>query len=1039
MFRQVDKNFDFSSKEKEILDFWKKDNTFQKSVETREGKETFIFYEGPPTANGKPGIHHVLARTIKDFFCRYKTMTGFQVHRKAGWDTHGLPVELEVEKELGLDGKTEVIDFGIEVFNQKCRDSVFKYLDLWETMTEQMGYWVDQENPYITLDNNYIESVWWILKQFFEKDMIYKGFKIMPYCPHDETPLSSHEVSQGYKDVKDPSVYVKMKLKDQENTSFLVWTTTPWTLISNVALAVGEEIDYVKVKINENDKTEFLILAKDRLSALKSDDYEIVENYKGKDLLGKEYEGLFDYLEFDKKAWFVVSADFVTTGDGSGIVHMAPAYGEDDYKTCRANDLPFVHPVNAQGKFPEEITEFAGMFVKDADEHIIMNLKKRGILYRSQKYEHSYPHCWRCKTPLLYYARDAWFIEMSKLKDKMLKSNSDTNWFPKEIGSGRFGAWLDNLQDWSLSRDRFWATPLNIWVCENSECNHKKSVGSIEELKEGKNLPEKLDLHRPYIDSVTFDCEKCGFEMRRTPEVIDCWFDSGSMPYAQHHYPFENKELFEKTFPADFICEGIDQTRGWFYSLMAISTFLFGKSSYKNVVVNELVLDKNGKKMSKSLGNTVDPFELLDKYGADIVRWYLVTSSPVWLPFKFDIEGLIEVKRKFFGTLFNTYSFFVLYANIDNFDPNSEKVKLENRPDVDRWILSRLNSVVAEVRQHLEVYDITKAYKELTFFVVEELSNWYVRLNRRRFWKKGSSDDKLSAYQTLHEVLVKVSQLIAPVAPYFAEEIFQNLTQKDESVHLSDFPKSSESRIDKALEAKMELTRNVVELGRSLRTVNSLKVRQPLKKIFVESVGKELYEDLIKNELNIKEVGFIDKDSELVQKSAKANFALLGRKYGKQMKDVAKLISTLSREQIVSYENDGSLETELNGETVEFLENEIIVVNTQTEGMVAESDGKIMVVLDTVLNEELIQEGFVRELVNRIQNLRKVSDFEVLDRIKVSVECSEELFIIFKKFENYICEEVLADSFRNGDFVSESTDKLELSDEEIKIFINKVG
>ncbi|MCC7431191.1 isoleucine--tRNA ligase [bacterium] len=1031
MFKQVDKNFDFAKKEKEVLDFWKNDNTFQKTIDTKKEKPTFTFYEGPPTANGKPGIHHLVARAVKDLVCRYKTMQGFQVFRKAGWDTHGLPVELEVERLLKLDGKTEVVRFGLEKFNEECRNSVFKYLDHWQKFTDQMGYWVDLNNAYITLDNNYIESVWWVLNSFYEKGMIYKGFKIMPYCPHDETPLSSHEVSQGYKDVKDPSVYVKIKLKNEENTYFLVWTTTPWTLISNVGLAVGKNIDYVKVKTNDY----FLILAKERLSVLK-DAYEIIEEFKGSQFLGQEYERIFDYFEADKKGWFVVSADFVTTTDGSGIVHLAPAYGEEDYKTCKNNDLPFLHPVNAQGKFPVEVTDFAGMFVKDADEKIIMNLKKRQILYRSEKFEHSYPHCWRCRTPLLYYAREAWFIEMTKIKEQMLEANRETNWFPKEVGTGRFGSWLDNLVDWSLSRDRFWATPLNIWICE--ACEHRKSIGSIAELrKHGKNVPEKLDLHRPYIDEVKLTCEKCNGEMARVPEVIDCWFDSGSMPYAQLHYPFENKELFEKSFPADFICEGIDQTRGWFYSLMAISTFLFGKSAYKNVVVNELVLDKEGQKMSKSRGNVVDPFKLMDEYGADILRWYLVTVNPIWIPIKFDLGGVEEVKRKFFGTLFNTYSFFVLYANIDNFDPKTQNIPLEKRPETDRWILSRLNTVVSEATKHLDGYDLTRAYKEVSYFVVEEVSNWYVRLNRRRFWKTENNDDKLAAYQTLHEVLVKISQLIAPVAPFFAEEIFQNLTQNQNSVHLSNFPKPEKEKINFVLEEKMELTRRIVELGRSLRTTNSLKVRQPLSKIFIESEGKDVYQDLIKTELNVKEIGFIDKDSELVQKSSKANFRLLGKRFGNKMKDVANLISNLSRKQIIEFENSGSLKIEFKGEEIEFSGEEIEVVNTQTEGMVAESDGKIMVVLDTKLTTELVEEGFARELVNKIQNLRKSSGFEVTDKIKIKIVCDEIYKKAFEKFFNYVLNEVLATELKFGNSTFVNSEEFELQGKTIKIFIGK--
>ncbi|MDL1892115.1 isoleucine--tRNA ligase, partial [Sphingobacteriales bacterium CHB3] len=769
MFKELTERLSYPDVEKEILTFWKENGIFGKSISTREGKPGFTFYEGPPTANGRPGIHHVMSRTLKDLVCRYKTMRGFQVHRKAGWDTHGLPVEIEVEKQLGFKHKDEIVKYGVAEFNRKCRESVWKYKTDWEQMTEQMGYWVDLSKPYVTFENNYIESVWWALKRFYDEGMIYKGYKIQPYCPRCETPLSSHEVSLGYDDVKDPSVYVKMKLKSQPDTSFLVWTTTPWTLISNVALAVHPGVDYVKVE----HKNEKLILAEARLNVLEGE-YIALENIKGSALAGLEYERIFNYHPVDKKAHYVVEADFVTTEDGSGIVHMAPAYGEDDYQISKLYNLPTIHPVNKSGEFTSEVTDFAGKFVKDADPLIIQNLKQRGILYRKETITHSYPHCWRCKTPLLYYARESWYISTTKYAQKMIDLNKQINWVPPEVGEGRFGNWLEENKDWALSRDRFWGTPLPIWICE--KCKAQKCVGSVEEFKKGENVPEPLDLHKPFVDAVTFACS-CGGTMKRTPELIDVWFDSGAMSFAQWHYPFENKELIDsgEQYPADFICEGIDQTRGWFYSLHAIGTFLFNKPAYKNLIVNELILDKDGQKMSKSKGNTVDPFATIAKYGADTTRWYLVTTSPPWRPTMFDEAGLGEVQRKFFGTLVNTYAFFALYANIDRFTHAEPRIPVSERQEIDRWVLSELNSLIRRYSELMEAYDVTKAAKAVSEFTIDHLSNWYVRRNRRRFWKSERGKDKTAAYQTLYECLITVAKLTAPFAPFIAEELYRNL------------------------------------------------------------------------------------------------------------------------------------------------------------------------------------------------------------------------------------------------------------------------
>ncbi len=1018
MFKELTEKISYPEVEKEILKFWKENGIFEKSISTREGAKGFTFYEGPPTANGRPGIHHVMARTLKDLVCRYKTMRGFQVHRKAGWDTHGLPVEIEVEKELGFKHKEEIVRYGVAAFNQKCRESVWKYKTEWEQMTEQMGYWVDLSKPYITFENDYIESVWWSLKKFFDAGMIYKGYKIQPYCPRCETPLSSHEVSLGYEDVKDPSVYVKMRLKSQPDTSFLVWTTTPWTLISNVALAVHPNIDYVKVE----HKGEKLILAEARLSALEGE-YAVLEKMKGKQLAGLEYERIFNYHPVDKKGFYVVEADFVTTADGSGIVHMAPAYGEDDYQTSKKYNLPTIHPVNKSGEFTSEVTDFAGKFVKDADPLIIQNLKQRGILYRKETITHSYPHCWRCKTPLLYYARESWYISTTKYAAKMIELNKQINWVPPEVGEGRFGNWLEENKDWALSRDRFWGTPLPIWVCE--ECKKQECVGSVAELEsvsgfrvQGSGIP--LDLHKPFVDEITWQCS-CGGTIKRTPELIDAWYDSGAMSFAQWHYPFENKELIDsgKQYPADFICEGIDQTRGWFYSLHAIGTFLFDKPAYKNLIVNELILDKEGRKMSKSLGNTVNPFETIAKYGADTTRWYLVTSSPPWRTTRFDVDELGDVQRKFFGTLVNTYAFFALYANIDKSRYAEPRIPVGERQEIDRWILSELNSLIKCYTEFMEAYDVTKAARSVSEFTVDRLSNWYVRRNRRRFWKSEIGKDKTAAYQTLYECLIAVAKLSAPFAPFISEELYRNLNsvtkrEPHESVHLALMPDVELNAVDLGLEVKMERARKIVELVRAMRMKSNLKVRQPLRRIILPIVSEkerhevELMQDVILDEINVKEIEFVTDDSGIVKKRAKANFKSIGPKFGKSVQHIAERIKEMNGAEIGELENIGSMTLRVNGSSFTIAKEDIEILREDIQGWLVESEGGLTVALDTELTEDLVNEGFAREFVNRIQNMRKDAGFEVTDRITIGCRAPEKLARALQTLSGYIKTETLA-------------------------------
>jgi len=1050
MFKQYEK-ISYPEIEERILKFWHENKIFEKSISTREGKQQFTFYEGPPTANGKPGLHHVMARTLKDLVCRYKTLKGFQVNRKAGWDTHGLPVEIEVEKQLGIKSKSEIPEFGVAKYNAACKSSVFTYKDIWEKMTTRMGYWINLDDAYVTCTNEYIESVWWALKTLFDKGLIYKDYKIVPQCPKSETVLSSHELALGYKETKDPSVYILMKVKNSElakdgDTYFLVWTTTPWTLISNVGLAVGAEIDYVKIKT----EGVYFILAKERLSVIR-EEYEIVSEYKGKDLEGTEYEQLFKYLTVNKKGFYVILGNFVSTEDGSGIVHIAPAFGADDYEVSKKYDLPFLQPVTRGGLFTDEITDFKGQFVKDADAGIIAKLREMGNLYKKETIVHSYPFSWRFdNVPVIYYARESWFIRTTSIANRMVELNKTINWYPPEVGAGRFGNWLEENKDWALSRDRFWATPLPIWVAEDGDMI---AVGSIEELKngfvekDGKRVSvrdiENLDLHKPFVDEIKF--EKEGKIFTRTPELIDVWFDSGSMPFAQYHYPFENKELFEKNYPADYICEGIDQTRGWFYTLHAIGTMLFDNIAYKNIVVNELILDKNGLKMSKSKGNTVNPFDLFDKYGADATRWYLMTTSPPWRPTLFDEEGVVEVQRKFFGTLINTYSFFALYANVDKFTFKEETVPFESRPEIDKWIISKLNSLVKDYESNMESYDLTKAARAISDFTIDQLSNWYVRRSRRRFWKSEINQNKISAYQTLYECLITILKLTSPFAPFLAEELYQNLNsvskrERYESIHLAEFPKVG--IIDEELEKKMDIVQRVVYLTRSMRAKSNLKVRQPLSKIIVALDPKqrdavEKMKDVILDEVNIKVLEVLEDDSSVVNKTAKANFKSIGPKFGKMVKKIAIRISELTKEEISIIEKTKSLDILVDGENYRISSDDVEIISNQIEGWVVESEGGITVAIDSELTKELISEGYAREIVNRIQNMRKDSGYDVVDRIKMKISSSDEFQNFIKIFNSYIANETLADDISFGN-VEGNKESFAIGDYKIEIAIEKV-
>ncbi len=1053
-YKQYSNGIDYPKIEEEILKFWNDEEIFKKSIDLREGSQPFTFFEGPPTANGKPGLHHVMARTLKDLVCRYKTLQGYKVSRKAGWDTHGLPVEIEVEKQLGIKNKSEIPEFGIAKYNAACKESVFTYKDLWEKMTNRMGYWLNLDDAYVTCTNEYIESVWWALKTLFDKGLIFQDYKIVPQCPRSETVLSSHELALGYKETKDPSVYVLLKLVDSEfskdgDTYFLVWTTTPWTLISNVALAVGPEIDYVKIKT----EGVYLILAKERLVVIR-EEYEIINEFKGSELSEISYEQLFPYLEVDKKGFYVTLANFVSTSDGSGIVHIAPAFGADDYELSKQYNLPFLQPVTRGGLFTADITDFTGQFVKDADPAIILALKEKGLLYKKETITHSYPFSWRFdNVPVIYYARESWFIKTTSIADKMVELNKQINWYPPEVGSGRFGNWLEDNKDWALSRDRFWATPLPIWLSSDGEMF---AVGSIEELKEGyverdnkkikvSDLPEEeIDLHKPFVDDIKF--ERNGKIFNRTPELIDVWFDSGAMPFAQYHYPFENKEFFEKNYPADFICEGIDQTRGWFYTLHAISTMLFDKVAFKNLIVNELILDKNGLKMSKSKGNAVDPFALFDKYGADATRWYLVTGSPPWRTTLFDEEGIVEVQRKFFGTLVNTYSFFALYANIDNFDFSQDLIPYEERPEIDRWIIAKLSSVLEEFQSLMDNYDVTKAARLVSEFTIDELSNWYVRRNRRRFWKSEVNESKISAYQTLYECLITVVKLSSSFAPFITEELYNNLNnvtklEKSASLHLVNFPKPSYK--NDALEEKMEMAQIVVNLTRAMRAKTNLKVRQPLRKIMIavdpskrEAVNK--MKDVILEEVNIKQLEVLNDDSSIVSKTAKANFKTLGPKYGKMMKILAQRIVELSKDEIKKLELDRSLMIILDGNEISLTLEDVEIISTEIEGWVVESEGGITVAIDSELDEELIGEGYSREFVNRVQNMRKNYGLDVTDRINVYFSSDKTFSKQIIKFNNYIRNEVLANSINDGDLEGGYKEEVSIGEYQCSITIEKV-
>ncbi len=1015
MFKEYDKEFSFPDLEQKVIEFWEQNDIFHKSIEQNRAGERFVFYEGPPTANGRPGIHHVISRTIKDLVCRYHTMLGYRVPRKAGWDTHGLPVEIEVEKMLGINGKQQIELYGVEKFNTLCRESVFKYVKDWERLTQRMGYWLDYRNPYVTYDNNYVETVWWILKQFWEKDLLFKGHKILPYCPRCGTGLSSHEVSLGYKEVEDPSVFVRMKVKGEDNTYFLVWTTTPWTLISNVALAVGAEHTYCRVRHDG----QVLIMAEALVAKVLGPEAEVLETFRGATLEGRQYERLFDFVAVpeDKKAFYVTLGDFVSLEDGTGIVHMAPAFGADDYEMSRRYGLPLLQPVDGEGKFTAEVTPWAGQFVKAADKDIIRELTARGSLFKAEGYKHNYPFCWRCKTPLLYYARQSWYINTSRFRDELLANNNSVNWYPPEVGRGRFAEWLANNVDWALSRDRYWGTPLPIWVCDS--CGHNHAVGSIEELRRlGQDVPADIDLHKPYVDRVELTCDKCGGAMHRVPEVIDCWFDSGSMPYAQLHYPFENEAEFEKSFPCHFICEAIDQTRGWFYSLLAIGTLLKGKAPYRRVLVNDLILDKNGQKMSKSVGNVVNPWTVFDSTGADSLRWYLLNVSQPWLPKRFDESGVQEVLRKFFDTLKNVYSFFALYANIDKWSPEGRKTAGTSRDELDRWIVSRLNSTVRDVRADLDAYELTRATRRIQNFVIEELSNWYVRRNRRRFWQSGDSADKLHAFSTLWTVLETVSRLIAPFTPFLAEELYRNLAASQsgacaESVHLTRYPEADQNLIDEALERKMEDAINLVTLGRAARNRTKIKVRQPLSAMLVslphalDTAELASITPVISEEINVKRIEPIADAYDYVTLSVKPNFKLAGPKFGPRVKALGQALAAMSQEDIRLFRGKGSVElTAADGPLSVALED-VELRSEDREGYVVELYDGYGVVLATALDNALIEEGYAREMVNKIQNMRKSSGFEVIDRIEVGISTSAPVTAALDSFADYIRRETL--------------------------------
>ncbi len=1053
-YKEVQNPVNFPQLEKEILEFWESKDVFRKSIESRPEEKPFTFYEGPPTANGKPGIHHVISRCIKDFVCRYKTMQGYRVTRKAGWDTHGLPVEIEVEKSLNLEHKDQIEAYGVAKFNKQCKDSVFKYVSEWNELTRRIGYWVDLKNPYVTYTNDYIETVWWLLSELWKKDLLYRGFKILPHCPRCETALSSHETSLGYKEVSDRAITVKFKIKDKENHFVLAWTTTPWTLPGNVALAVGEEIEYVEVEQDNDGQKEVYYLAESRLEMLEGE-YTILRKLKGKDLENFEYEPLFDFVNLtddDHKAYFVALADFVTTEEGTGVVHTAVMYGEDDYRLGMKIGLPAKHTVDVQGNFNKHVPDWQGNFVKDpeTEKAIIIYLKQKGLLYKSEKYTHSYPHCWRCDSPLLYYAKRSWYIKTTAMKDELIKNNHQIDWYPNEVGEGRFGQWLENNVDWAISRDRYWGTPLNIWLCDS--CKKQQGVGSVEELKKLSGQDDIEDLHKPYIDEVSWKCSECDGTMHRTPEVIDCWFDSGSMPFAQYHYPFENKELFEKNFPADFIAEGVDQTRGWFYSLLAISTLITGKSSYKSCISIELILDKNGQKMSKSKGNAVEPFKILNKYGADALRWYLYTVSPPWVPTRFDEDGVQEIIRKFFGTLTNTWGFYVLYANIDGFSYDKESpIDVKDRPEIDRWLISTLNQLVRDVDNYLQRHDITKAARTIQEFVIDDLSNWYIRQNRRRFWKAEMGDDKSAAYQTLYETLFTVAKMIAPFSPFLAESIYQSLNQDgyedEESVHLAQYPNPSDANytwMDDSLMFQMNTAKEVVSLCRAARNDAAIRVRQPLGRVIIHTNGEkskeaiQYFESLILKEVNIRKVEFTDSQADLVELKAKPNFKKLGPRYGSHVNQAGEIIRGFSQDEIQKLQVGETLHITLdNGKHGDVLLEDIEIIEEPINHLVVQTYHDLTVAIDTKLNEDLVSEGLAREFINRIQNMRKDAGFEITDRISVFYEASSILHRAIRTQEEHISDEVLAvhltDQFKETDIQKE----FKIEKETVRVSIEK--
>ena len=1036
MYEKVSTKLDFTSREEKVLKFWKENEIFEKSIEEKKDLPTYTFYDGPPTANGKPHIGHVLTRVIKDMIPRYQTMKGHKIIRKAGWDTHGLPVELEIEKELGIDGKEQIEAYGLDPFIRKCKESVWKYKGMWEEFSNKVGFWADMDNPYVTYHNTFIESEWWALKKIWDDGLLYKGFKIVPYCPRCGTPLSSHEVAQGYKTVKERSAVVRFKVIG-EDAYFLAWTTTPWTLPSNVALCVNPDENYCKVKAADGYTyymAEALLdkvlggmaekLVKEEKITEGTPAYEILETYKGKELEGKEYEPLFEctkeyVAKLPQKGHYITCDSYVTMSDGTGIVHIAPAFGEDDSRIGRNYELPFVQFVDGKGDLTAE-TPYAGKFVKDADPLVLKDLDAEGKLFDAPKFEHDYPFCWRCDTPLIYYARESWFIKMTAVKDDLVRNNKTINWIPASIGEGRFGNWLENIQDWGVSRNRYWGTPLNIWECE---CGHQHSIGSREELYKmsGNEKAKTVEFHRPYIDEITITCPECGKQMKRVPEVIDCWFDSGAMPFAQHHYPFENKDLFEQQFPADFISEAVDQTRGWFYSLLAESTLLFNKAPYKNVIVMGHVQDENGQKMSKSKGNAVDPFNALETYGADAIRWYFYTSSAPWLPKRFSGKAVQEGQRKFMGTLWNTYAFFVLYANIDNFDASKYTLEYDKLPVMDKWLLSKLNSTVAEVDSNLDQYRIPEAAKALQDFV-DEMSNWYVRRSRERFWAKGMEQDKINAYMTLYTALVTICKAAAPMIPFMTEDIYQNLVRSNdanapESIHLCDFPVVNKDHIDKKLEEDMEDVLDAVVMGRACRNEAAIKNRQPISRMYIKSdfTLSEFYQEIIEDELNVKEVVFTDDVRDFTSYTFKPQLRTVGPKYGKQLGGIQKHLAALDGNAAMDELNaDGALKFDVDGVAVELTKDDLLIDMAQKEGYVSQEDNRMTVVLDTNLTPELVEEGFVYEIISKIQTMRKESGFEVTDHIRVSINGNDKLSEIAQKNKEAISSKVLADELTSG-------------------------